>query len=64
MDLAAEYERRAVAVGSCPSPFLGGSSVDRRRDNATDTDRTAPRSWFGQFDYRPVRLTSTSTSQP
>jgi hypothetical protein len=62
--LAEEYDRKAAAVGSCPSPFLGGASVDRRRDNAADTDRTLPRSWFGQFDDPPIRLTSTSTSQP
>lgn len=63
MDLADEYDRKAVAVGSCPSPFLGGSSVDRRKSNATDTDRTLPRVWFGQFDFPPVSLTSTSTSR-
>lgn len=62
MDLAATYDRRAVSVGSCPSPFLGGSSVDRRASNAADTDRTLPRFHFGQFDNPPASLTSTSTS--
>jgi hypothetical protein len=62
--LAAELDRKGVSLASCPSPFLGGASVDRRADNAGDTDRTMPRHWFGQFDDPPVSLTSTSTSQP
>jgi hypothetical protein len=62
MDLADEYDRRAVSLASCPSPFLGGGSVDRRSSNATDTDRTPPRAWFGQFDNPRVNLTSTSTA--
>lgn len=62
MDRADSYDRRAVSLVSCPSPFLGGSSLDRRSDNASDTDRTRPSFWRGQFDDPPVTLTSTSTS--
>lgn len=60
--LAAEYDRKAVSVGSCPSPFLGGSSVTRKNDNATETDRTGPRFTFGQFD--DTNTTPPSTGLP
>lgn len=61
LDLADALDRRAVAVGSCPSPFLGGSSVDRRTTVAADTDRTRPNFWIGQFDNPAVSISSTST---
>lgn len=62
MDLADTYDRKATSVGSCPSPFLGGSSIDRRATVAADTDRSRPNFWVGQFDNPSVSLSSTSTS--
>lgn len=60
LDLAADYERRAVTLVSCPAPFLGGSSIDRKRDNAGDTDRTRPSFVIAQFD-NPAASTWAST---
>lgn len=59
--LADQLDLKGVSLASCPSPFFGGISKDRRASNASDTDRTMPRAWFGQFDNPPVAITSTST---
>ncbi len=61
MALADQLDRKAVTLGSCPSPFLGGSSVSRKSDNAADTDRTRPSFVMGQFDDPSASLTSAST---
>lgn len=58
-DLADIYDRQAVAVGSCPAPFLGGASITRKDSNAADTDRTRPRFTFGQFDNPDITPPST-----
>lgn len=62
--IADQLDAKGVSLASCPSPFLGGASKNRRLDNTRDTDRTLSHAWFGQFDDPPVSLTVLSTSQP
>ena len=49
MDLAAVYDRKAVLVGSPPTPYFGGESMTRRDTVAGESDRRPPTFAPGQF---------------